>query len=287
MKRNTIALLVMLLLAGCNSESNHKVTEAQFSADDIAVTKSAAEQREETSAQKKSDTDTDEKILNEVSEKKLKIIKNASIQFRVKEVEASHRHIADFLKGNNAYFGSDNRTTSSYRLENNMVIRVPAQNFDKLTEALMGESIYTDYLNISAEDVTDQFVDIEARLKTKKEVEQRYLALLKEAKKISDILEVEEKLGGIREEIESAEGRLKLMNDQINYSTISLTIYQSLDYVPEPQTGFFSKLQEAFVRGWRNMGSFVIGLVRVWPFLLLFCLGIALLLKLRSRRKNS
>ncbi len=287
MKRNMLALLFLFILAGCNSDPSDKAVEPQFSSNDITAATSEVNQPDESSAQTKDNVTGKEKIPNSVSDQKLKIIKNASIQFRVKDAAVSHRNIAGFLKSNNAYFGSDNRTTSSYRLENNMIIRVPAQNFDKLTEALMAESIYTEYKNISAEDVTDQFIDIEARLKTKKEVEQRYLALLKEAKRITDILEVEEKLRVIREEIESAEGRLKLMNDQVNYSTITLSMYQQLDYVPEPENGFFSKLKEAFVRGWRNLGHFVVGVVRVWPFLILFFTGIVIFLKLRSRRKNS
>ncbi|MBK7147877.1 MAG: DUF4349 domain-containing protein [Bacteroidetes bacterium] len=119
-------------------------------------------------------------------------------------------------------------------------------------------------------DVTAQFVDIEARLKTKKNVEQRYSDLLREAKKIQDILDIEEKLRVIREEIESAEGQLRLLKDQVSYSTISLNLYQKLDYQPEPDMGFMSHVSEAFVKGWRSMTDLLIGIVRVWPFVLIW-----------------
>jgi hypothetical protein len=165
-----------------------------------------------------------------------------------------------------------------------MVIRVPADKFDALLEELMKESIYTNYKNITAEDVTEQFVDTEARLKTKREVEQRYIALLKEAKKVQDILDIEDKLRVIREEIEATEGKLKLLNDKVNYSTIYLNTYQTLDYVPEPEKGFFSNVKEALIRGWRDLIGFVVSLIRLWPFLI--AAGITVFWFIRRLRKK-
>ncbi|MFN8322534.1 MAG: DUF4349 domain-containing protein [Chitinophagales bacterium] len=213
------------------------------------------------------------------------IIKNANVQFQVKELERSHERIAALVKQYAAYFGSDNKATSSYQIESNLVIRVPAAQFDKLMEELMRESIYTNYMNITAEDVTAQFVDIQARLKTKKEVEQRYIALLKQSNKVADILEVEDKLRVIREEIEAAEGRLKLLKDQVGYSTITLNMYQKLDYTPEPETGFFSNLKEAFVRGWRSLVDLLIVLVRVWPFLIIWGIGMVFVYRRYMKKK--
>ena len=199
-----------------------------------------------------------------------KIIRNASVQFQVANLDSSYMRIANLLAAYDAYFGSENSATCAYQIEDRLVIRVPAPAFNRLIAQIMNESVYTNYKNVSADDVTDQFVDIEARLKTKREVELRYMALLRQSGKITDILEVEEKLRTLREEIEAAEGRLKLLKDQVAYSTISLTIYQKLDYKPEPQVGFISNLAEAFVRGWRSLINLVLILVRVWPFVLLW-----------------
>lgn len=214
------------------------------------------------------------------------IIKNASVQFQVKNIETTHQKIVEILKQYNAYFADDNNLANANRIDNNMTIRVPAFNFEKLLEALMQESVYTNYKNISAQDVTAEFVDVETRLKTKKEAEQRYLVLLKQAKSIKEIIEVENSLRIIREEIESTEGRLKLMKDQIGYSTINLNTYQNLDYVPQPQMGIFSTLKEAFINGWRGFVSFLVGLVRIWPFVILLGGGIFLIVRKIRKRKN-
>jgi hypothetical protein len=198
------------------------------------------------------------------------IIKTASVQFQVKNLDESHQRIKALVAKHQSYFGADNESTSTYQVDNNMTIRVQAPQFEALLDELMAESIYTNYKNVSAQDVTEEYVDIETRLKTKREVEERYRQILKEAKKVSDILEVEAKLGEIREEIETVEGRLKVLIDRVSYSTIELNIYQKLDYQPEPQIGFFSHLTEAFVRGWRGLVDVFIGLVQVWPFLIIW-----------------
>jgi len=296
MKRLLIPALV-ILLSGCGKTVHYAdmATETTLALAEPS-TGSAPEIREEEKADETYTQNENGKDLEDISKGKsskngtekipAQIIKNASIQFQVKTVEESHQKISDLLKMNNAYFGSDNKSTNSYRIENNMTIRVPAPNFEKLLDAIMQESVYTNYKNKIAEDVTADFVDVEARLKTKKEVEQRYMVLLKQANKVSDILAVENNLRVIREEIEAAEGRLKLLKDQVGYSTITLNTYQNLDYTPEPQLGFFSNLKEAFVNGWRGLVAFVLGLVRVWPFTILFGAAMFFIIrKIRNRKK--
>lgn len=281
MKSILFLIAPFLLLTSCSN--NNKA--AEYTGATTEYTLAAEEPATEAYDSKKSEQST-APVKNAPEKTSTKIIKTASVEFQVKNTAESHQRISALVKKYDAYFGSDNNSTSSYRIDNYMVIRVPSDKFDALLEELMKESIYTNYKNITAEDVTEQFVDAEARLKTKREVEQRYLALLKEAKKVQDILDIEDKLRVIREEIEATEGKLKLLNDRVNYSTINLNTYQTLDYVPQPETGFFSNVKEAFIRGWRGLIDFVVGLVRIWPFLIVA--GIALFWLVRKfRRRNS
>lgn len=265
MKTITAFIAALVLTSGCN---NRETSESYKEAESTTIASYA--KAEVTSGEEKS-------IQESVAvpgrvELKLpsKIIKNAQVQFQVKNMNESHSRILSCLKTYNAYIGSDNSSTSGYQLQSDIVIRVPSESFDMLLKDILKESIYTNYANTTTEDVTAQFVDIEARMKTKKDVEQRYTALLRDAKKIQDILDIEEKLRVIREEIESAEGQLRLMKDQVSYSTISLNMYQKLDYQPEPNTGFISSVLEAFIKGWRSMTDLFIGIIRVWPFVLIW-----------------
>ena len=124
---------------------------------------------------------------------------------------------------------------------------------------------------LTTDDITAQHADVAARLATKRAVEKRYVDLLGRAKKISEILEIEGKIGEVREEIESTESRLKTMDDEVGYSTISLACYQLLTQpVPEaPVVSFASRVVESFYTGWTLLTGLFIGLVAIWPLWLL------------------
>lgn len=202
-----------------------------------------------------------------------KIIKTASLSFQVKDYQKNYAAIETTVKENSGYVASENQQNGTDRIENTIVIRVPAANLERLIESLQGQASYLDYKSIDARDVTEEFVDTEARLKAKRQVEQRYLAVLKQAASVKDILEVESRLGVIREEIEATEGRLKYLNDQIAYSTITLYIYQPLHRLPRPERGFMGRLGKALVNGWNGLLVFVIGLTSIWPLWVLAFAG--------------
>lgn len=200
-----------------------------------------------------------------------KIIRNANLRFQVADYPESLNTIRSLLKSFGAILVSSNEMRVDNSLENTMVIRVPSRNLDALIARLAEQSIYLDYKNITSEDVTTEFVDISARLKTKKAVEQRYLELLKQAKNVKEIIEVENQLRQIQEEIESTQARVNYINRQVSFSTINLQIYEN----SARQTGeqnFLVRLLNAFRNGWELLLSFMVGLLYIWPFILLLLL---------------
>ncbi len=214
-----------------------------------------------------------------------KIIKNAEVRMQVDRLDPGYTKVKAIVDKYNAYFDSDNRSQRDNEITQNMNIRVPAVKFDSILEELVDEGIYINYKNVSAEDVTDQFIDVEARLKTKKEVELRYLAILKETKKVADILEVENNLRTIREEIESFEGRMKQLNDQIAYSNINLAMYQTLEFKAKPSVSFGSQMVESLANGWMNLKGITLNVIAAWPFLIPIVLIFVAIKRWRSRKK--
>lgn len=270
MKRFVVMLLAAGLIAvACGktspSDESAKVLESTVTAEAPAA-KMAADESNYAAAP----VEGEEKINRNAADFTPRIIRTADIQFQVKDVLKSHAVISQLVKQHKAYFDSDNQNNSGYRQEVNMVIRVPATAFDTLMAALLEQSVYTTYKNIRSEDITAAYADTEARLRNKRAAEQRYIEILKKAAKVSDVLEVEDKLRTIREEIEATEARLKVMQQQVSYSTINLNIYQPLDYRPEPEIGFGSRMAESFVRGWRGLMEVSLLAVRLWPFLIIW-----------------
>lgn len=76
---------------------------------------------------------------------------------------------------------------------------------------------------------------------------------------------MEAQLASVRGEIESMEGRLKYLNSQVDYSTVNLSYY----VIVRGPVGFFGRMGEGFVDGWRSLLEFMIGLMRAWPFVLI------------------
>ncbi|MBC7923972.1 MAG: DUF4349 domain-containing protein [Ferruginibacter sp.] len=201
------------------------------------------------------------------------IIKHANVRFQVAELAKSMQAVGQAVKGAGGYVSSSEEARGNGELSANVAIRVPYDQFEKLLDDLVRQSTFLNTKSITSEDVTEQFVDIQTRLKTKKEAEQRYREILKQARTVKEVLEVEEQLRTIREEVEAQEGRLKFLGDQVRYSTIRLEMYQPIAYQSEPEIGFLSQLFRGIGQGWSGFLTFVVGLVSIWPFLLLLAGG--------------
>ncbi|TAG53634.1 MAG: DUF4349 domain-containing protein [Cytophagales bacterium] len=198
-----------------------------------------------------------------------KIIKTASVRFQVEDFKKSAEKLKRIAKDFGGINTSYNENNNGYNIEASFIVRITNSKFDTLLNALQTESIYLNYKNINAEDVTEEFIDIESRLKNKKAVEQKYLEILKKASRIDDILAVENQIRIIREEIEAKEGRLKYLKDRIAYSTINLTFYQNLENYQAPDISFWSKIKSSFSDGWSSIQNLGLWIVSIWPFVIL------------------
>jgi len=177
---------------------------------------------------------------------------------------------------------------SDYETSWQLNIRIPASAFDTFiagVESGKGEILYKE---VAARDVTDQFIDLETRLANKQEYLGRYRELLKKAANVKEILEIEEKIRLLEEEIESVTGRLKYLGDQVDYSTLELTItrLKGFKYSPDTRGDFGERLKQSLSKGWHGFVSFVLFLVRLWPFWLIVTPLAGLWIKYRRRRKS-
>ena len=209
-----------------------------------------------------------------------KLIKEGHVTFETQQVDSTRSRILAAVQVHRGYISSDQSSNYAQRISHTLIIRVPADKFDQLLADIAKGVDHFDDKNISVRDVTEEFLDISARLKTKKELENRYSVLLQKANTVSEILSIEREIGNLRAEIESIEGRLKYLENQVGLSTLHITFYKTL----AKQTAFGTKFIEGFRQGWDNLIWFLIGLVNIWPFLLLLPFLIWGIRKLRNRR---
>lgn len=115
----------------------------------------------------------------------------------------------------------------------NLTLRVPSARFNDAIRALRDiNDVEIVSSNVDGKDVTESFVDLDARLRAKVSEEQRYLALLARADKIDDILKIDQSLSQVRTQIEQLTGQLNSLKQRTAFSTITVAITPLLEVVP-------------------------------------------------------
>ena len=207
------------------------------------------------------------------------------MRIEIKNYKNDLATVKAIISKHQGYISGENESSTDYSLTNNLTIRVPSAKFDSLVEDIAHVAYKVDSKNVNLNDVTEEFIDIEARLKTKKEVEQRYLEILGKAQTVQDILLVEQQLGIVREEIEAKEGRLKYLQSQVSMSTLTLEIHQ--DFTSKPGFKFFTKLADALKGGWKGFLNVVVGLIYIWPLILAVAIAIIWIFRRRRKKRSS
>lgn len=255
------SIMLMAIIIGCNSnKSSYKSEETALM--DIAADYEAAP----VATRQEYKTDK-EGFRNESNGIAPKIIKTANVSMEVVDYAKSKKQIDSIIIASKAYVTSEGFQQSDVQLGNNMEIKVPANGFNGLLKSLTTVAKRIDYQNIYTQDVTEEYIDVKTRLENKRKVEKTYINLLRKTSNIEDILKIENKLGEIRAEIESAQGRMKYIDHQVNLSTISLYFYQKLEfkYTPEELPSFWQKVKEALHAGWKGIVWVLIFFMKIWP----------------------
>ncbi len=198
-----------------------------------------------------------------------KLIRNGDISIEVSDLQKTHAAVQDWVKEFGGYIsGSNNGEKSS-----SYTVRIPSEKFDSAMDAA-GALGTLKSKNISTQDVSEQFYDLQSRLETKKVLREKLNGYLRQANSMQDILKVESELNSVQSDIESMEGRLKRLSSQIDFSTIS--VYVSLPYKSVQGGGFeFPDLGDGFRHFASNIISYFGGFVAV-IFYVVIC-GIPLL----------
>ena len=198
------------------------------------------------------------------------IIYHADLRVKVDEMPAASAALEKAVQQAGGWTSGLTETRESGEWRQETTIRVAPGRFGSLLRQL-GALGTVERKTLSTADVTAEHADVTARLVAKRALEQEYLRLLKQGKRISDLLEVQEKLGEVREDIEATESHLKKLNDEVRYSTITVALYQpiQLDTPDAPVVSLGSRFVEAVYDGWTLIVSLVLGAVTVWPLWLL------------------
>jgi hypothetical protein len=222
-----------------------------------------------------------------------KIIFTGHTDIIVTDFEGARKQVVALAEGSGGYVANFNiDATSGDRRRGTYVLRIPAARFQPTLDALaqLGHVTTT---RTDSTDVTDEFYDLEARLKTKQEEEKALRELLaKSAGKLEDLLAVRRELKQIREEIESMQGRLNKLSKLTELTTVNVTLHEQKDYVPPTAPTFGGRIGTTFSDSTQALSEFLKGatllVVAATPWLPLLVLAAVVLFLTRRlyRRTN-
>ena len=245
-----IILLGLVVLSGCNERSGNKDMSPPMT-QEIQVddgTRSPKSDLIQTSGTQDNLQGEEQEIPTQDQQRL--IIRNGTMNLEIESYNEADKKINELVKNLNGYTSaSSSSLNAAGKKQGSITIKVPAEKFDELI-AKLGEIGQISSQNITSSDVTEEYIDLGARLKTERELEQRLMTLLDtKAGSLSDIIEIESKLATVRQKIESVEGRMKFLRSQAAFSTLTVSIFEPSLLDTSSGGGFFYEIGQAFKEG--------------------------------------
>jgi hypothetical protein len=196
-----------------------------------------------------------------------KIIRNATLTLEVEQPAQALQRIASIAESRGGFVvTSDSRQQTGARGERayeviTVELRVPAAQFDSALNDIRAAGGNVTAQKITGKDVTEEYIDLEARLRTQRALEAQLMEIMKRAEAVEDAISVQRELTNVRTEIERVEGRRRFLENQSSLSTISVTLQPPAPFIAN--TGGFRSVGTAFGEGVDVAASITLFFIRL------------------------
>ena len=201
-----------------------------------------------------------------------KIIYEAEVSLVVTDFSSAETEMPRLVKEHGGYLAdvSIDRTVGERR-SGRWQARIPVDRFEPFLAAVSSLGV-PESRGQTAEDVTEEYIDLGTRIANKKRLEERILKLLQDSEgKIKDVIEVERELARVRGEIEQMEGRLRYLTNRIDLTTVTITAREQRDYVPPEAPTLAGRIQQAWETSLASLRRFgegvMVAIVFAFPWL--------------------
>lgn len=216
-----------------------------------------------------------------------KIIYNATLWLETKQFDQASADLLEAASQAGAYVQSSESSGSAEQGNRSVyyTLRVPADHYSEFLNAA-AQAANLIRRSESSQDVTAEYVDLEARLASLEQQRQRLDELAAQAESLEDLLAIESQRSEVQYQIESYTGQRNVLQDQISYSTVDVYLDEVTELTPQSPS-FVSRVGSAFRGSWNGFVSvvqeLVIGLIYLLPFLVVAAVVIALVVLLARR----
>ncbi len=154
-----------------------------------------------------------------------KVIYKANVSMKVEHFATAEEKLKDVIHLSGSYILQFNNNVSANEKGATYVIKVPADGFSSFLDQL--RKIQPELqMQMEGSDVTEEYVDLDSRLKAKQAAEARLLAFMDKATKTDDLIQFQSQLAGVQEQIEQLKGRMRYLDQNVAFSTVNIRIYE-------------------------------------------------------------
>ncbi|MDX1939073.1 MAG: DUF4349 domain-containing protein [Saprospiraceae bacterium] len=291
-----IACCLVLILISCDQQNKSDSTIGLQSSGDLSgdidmaravedFDKWESDQASKSEPIAYADEQNNQKIESKTDNRKL--VRSAQIDIKVENYDKARRQLDEMIAQYQAEIRNEaqNQTSDGYRYH--FSIRVLPSDFDAFLSKLERIASFVYGKSISVDDITRQYVDLETRLASKRAVIAQYRSLLQSAKNVEDVLAVSDKLNEEIEEMESTEAQLRVLKDQVQFSTIELTMFDESVLPNVERANFWGRVGEGIFNGWQLLLNLMVGLITIWPIVLILVVIFWAIRKYWQKRKLS
>ena len=232
MKTPVIPLITLLVFSISCSLASRPEAATQNKAAQAPAGERSADAREQIVSdpmQKVSLSDVDKvEVINEAADRK--IIRNADITMEVESTTDAQHQVTTIAESHGGFVVTseakqrENIDPSKRTVDIKLVARIPADRFGVALDQIKKLAGNLPEANVNGQDVTEDFIDLEARIKTEKALELQFLDIMKQADTVQEAMEVQRQIAGVRTDIEKLEGRKRFLENRSSLSTITVNI---------------------------------------------------------------
>lgn len=226
--------------------------------------------------------------VSSVAEERM-IVRTGDMSLVVEDVIDARDRIAQIATGFDGYVVSSSIYGEEQEMRGNISIRVPDEKFEQALSELRNLALRVKSESTSSIDVTEEYIDLEARLKNAEATESQYLALLDKATDVEDILKIYQRLSQVRSEIEQIKGRMQYLERTSSMSLINVYLEPEASAKPLARAGWNAlEVLKSAVRGLVTAGQ-TLATIAIWLLIFIPIWGtiLGIVLWRRHRRKKA